>query len=75
MLDLIAVTAGVLSFLGWSAALMFGGYHLRRRREMRQQQQRVARLIADAKRAAAVPDKVEPQYPEPDAQTILRAQA
>ena len=75
MLDLMAITAGVLSFLGWTAAMVATGIWNQRRREMRQQQQRVARLIADAKRAATIPDKVEPRRPEPSAETIRRAQA
>lgn len=60
MLDLIAITAGFLSFIAWSVALSFGGYALRRRHEARERQRRIDRLIADAKRVAGVTYKREP---------------
>lgn len=60
MLDLIAITAGFLSFIAWSVALGLGGYALRRRHEARERQRRIDRLIADAKRVAGVTYKREP---------------
>lgn len=75
MLDLIAITAGVLSFIAWSVALSFGGYALRRRHEARERDARIARLIEDARRKTNAPDKVEPRYPVPSVETRRKAQA
>lgn len=74
MIDLIALTIAALSFIAWSAVLMFGGYAYRRRMERREQRARIARLIADAK-ATKAPAKVEPRYPAASADVRRRAQA
>jgi hypothetical protein len=75
MLDLIALTVGLLGFIGWSALMLFGGYAARRRAERHEQQRRISRLIEDARRKANAPDKMEPRYPVPSAEARKRAQA
>lgn len=75
MLDLIALTVGLLAFVGWSALLLFGGYAARRRAERRERDARIARLIEDARRKTNAPDKVEPRYPVPSVETRRKAQA
>lgn len=77
MLDLIAVTAGVLSFLGWSAGMILIGVLNQRKRE-RTRQQREAEGRAVVQRLMGqrgVPYKREPEYPEPSTETIRRSQA
>jgi hypothetical protein len=75
MLDLIALTVGLLAFVGWSVLMLFGGYAARRRAERRERDARIARLIEDARRKTNAPDKVEPRYPVPSAETRRKAQA
>lgn len=75
MLDLIALTVGLLAFVGWSVLLLFGGYAARRRAERRERDARIARLIEDARRKTNAPDKVEPRYPVPSVETRRKAQA
>lgn len=75
MLDLIAITIGLLGFIGWSALMLFGGYAARRRAERREQDARIARLIEDVRRKANALDKMEPITPVPSAETRRKAQA
>lgn len=60
MLDLIAMTIGVLSFVFWTAACVAVGILNQRSRERKRGREQLARLLADAKRAAKAPEKVEP---------------
>lgn len=74
MLDLIALTIGMLAFTAWSAVLMFGGYAYRRRKEQQMQRARIARLIAQHQ-ANRTPAKVESRYPAASDAVRKRAQA
>lgn len=73
MLDLIAITAGVLAFLSWSVATFTSGYLVRRRQQQREWRKAAERMLAEA-RATKAPAKREPR-PTPDAATIRRSQA
>lgn len=69
MIDLIAITTGVLLFLGWSAAMFVMGIVGQRRREReRRRREEKGREIVKRLMAQRAPDKVEPapaSAPEP----------
>lgn len=74
MLELAAITIGLLAFCGWSVLMLFGGYSLCRRRVQNAQQQRIDALVESAQKLAKqITSNTE--RPTPSADARKRAQA
>ena len=69
----LVAMAALFTFSVFTVLAVAAGMRIERRAEQRRQHARIVRLVADAKRAAKTPYKVE--RPEPNAETIRRSHA